>query len=454
MTPAAIRRRQAFFVLLLLAPLVGTVVDGWIRCPPRRLIDLFDDPERLAVEHVAVPLVAATILAGALSLGLWLGRPGVRRWTRSSGRKFALVLGVAAATWTVAEIAARVAESAGGQSGSTVHFGPGPTFDTYHRWLQEGPTPGANDVNRHRFRGPDLSETKPAGTLRVFALGGPNTWLDGLPLEATWPARLGERLTAGIPARRVEVQNASYRHWTSQHSLIYYVGRVQDFDPDIVVQMHGLMDCVYGYYNPETLRHPFDRAYAHNYGPLAHLIKSRYAPEARLTVWDHSRAVWWARQFLRTRLYGPPPPAADDLAVVPPDSQPPGPVPSLWCYERNVRTLATLLAAQGRRLVLVTEPSACPAGEAARAVIRDRFGALYHFESREEVTPDEFLAGLRAFNDATRRLSREVGAPLVDLDAALSGRADCFADPWTLNARGCDQAAERIAQAVQPLILN
>jgi hypothetical protein len=250
----------------------------------------------------------------------------------------------------------------------------------------------------------------------------------------------------------VEAFNAGYEHWTSQHSLINYLGRVQDFNPDYVVVMHAVTDLVYGYYNPKTSRHPFDRAYGHNYGPLAFLVKSRYVPGARISVWDHSRLFWYLRRDLRFAIYGEARRGVDDLRVYPKDTQPPGKYPSLWCYERNIDTLKTLLSIQGPQLVLMTHPTNLPALETAGDAIRARFGELYEFRGDRPVRTADFVEGLKAFNGATRKMARDMNVPLVDLDAKITGRGDLFADPWTLNAAGCEEAARHIADVLLPLI--
>jgi hypothetical protein len=430
----------------------------YLREPPRRWLDRLLTFDAFHVEHVVTPVVATVVLGGVPLAAAWLSRPTSRRRRRAAPallrppQKIALLLAFLFALWLVAEMALRVADRVNGRSDATTVYGPGPDAAHFHRWLQEAPVPGELQVNRERFRGPEIAETKPPGAWRLFTLGGPSTFLADLPYEETYSFLLGQRLAQARPDRKVEVYNAAYRHWTSQHSLIWYVSRIQDFDPDALVQMEGPMDLACGFYNPAASRRPFERSYSHYYGPLAFAAKARLVPQAEAGLLDHSRVFWYMRRGLRFALYGEAPPGADDLRTWPADPPPPGPYPSLWCYERNVRTLAALAGLHGRRLVLLTHPYQAVSGAGGESAIEARFGRLHDFDTGRPVNAAAFDAGLRAFNDATRRLAHEVNAPLVDLDRALSGRPECFSDPWTLNARGCAAAAPLIADVVLPLI--
>lgn len=426
--------------------LVAWWLSGFVRRPPQRLLDRVLNVDTLRVEHAVGFAAACAVLIGIPALAGWISRSG------GPGRRMGLVAAIVVGLWGVGEAAVRIVDARRGRGGHTAHYGPGPDLASYHRWLQEAPTPGVLQVNAERFRGPEITVAKPADTLRVFTLGGAGTFLAHLPYEETWPARLASRLAADRPRWRVEVQNASYTHWTSQHSLIWYLGRVQDFDPDLVTLMHGPMDLGLGFHSPQAGRRPFDWAYGHHYGPLAFMVKARYLPQARPNIWDHSRLFWYARRWMWFAFYDEAPAGVDDLTDPPRESRPPGPIPSLWCYERNVRTLATLVALDGRRLVLLTHPHNVRGDQADGGAIRERFGDLYRFDNGKPVDGVEFAEGLSVFNDTTRRLAAELDAGLVDLDAGMSGRGEWFADPWTLNAEGCRLAAERIAEALLPLV--
>jgi hypothetical protein len=121
----------------------------------------------------------------------------------------------------------------------------------YHHTFQPNSTmrivssiPGEFDVtahiNNYGFRGPDISETKPAGVTRVFIVGDSYTFGVGAEDDQTIPARLQNLLD---PTRKhIEVINVG-RGNTSP--LIYYL-RLRDeipkFKPDFVVMLLDFSD--------------------------------------------------------------------------------------------------------------------------------------------------------------------------------------------------------------------
>jgi hypothetical protein len=448
-TPTCGRRLQVVLTALGLLP-AADLLWSWVREPPTRLLDRLLALDTFHAEHVIVPLAVAAVFAGVPLLARWLSRPGEGR--RSPAAKIAFTLGVLTGVWMAAEITVRAVEAANGRGGPATYYGPGPDLASFHRWVQEAPVPGRLNVNEAGFRGPEVSTAKPPGAWRLFTLGEASTFLADLPFEETYPALLARDLQPTRAGQRIEVYNAAYRTWTSQHSLIWYLGRVQDFQPDCVTVMHGPLDLVYGYYNAATSRRPFERSYVHNYGPLAPAVKARFVPGARASVLDHSRVFWYLRRMLRFAVYAPAPAGVDDPAAPPRDEPPPGRVPSLDCYRRNLRTLATLLAGRSARLVLITHPHNLVAGADGQAAIQTRFGDLRDFQSNRPISAAQFRDDLAEFNQATRDLAAELHVPLVDLDGRLSGRTGLFADPWTPNALGAQAAAELIREAVQPLV--
>lgn len=95
-------------------------------------------------------------------------------------------------------------------------------------------------INRHGFRGSDVTQMKPANTLRIIAMGGSTTFL-GLTDDATYPAYLQRELQSLFPERKIEVLNFGVSGTWSGY-WVKHIDRVIAFEPDIVVHYNAIND--------------------------------------------------------------------------------------------------------------------------------------------------------------------------------------------------------------------
>jgi hypothetical protein len=91
-------------------------------------------------------------------------------------------------------------------------------------------TKNLSTFNNFGFIGRDFAYAKPAGVIRIAALGA-STTADG------YPAMLEEYLNARVAAQsnRFEVMNFGVGYWTSAHVLVNFVLNVVDFAPDYII---------------------------------------------------------------------------------------------------------------------------------------------------------------------------------------------------------------------------
>lgn len=88
---------------------------------------------------------------------------------------------------------------------------------------------------------------KPDDVVRIACLGGSTTM-------QTHPLYMKEYLELDFDDVKYEVMDFGCNSWTSQESLINYLLRVQDFDPDYMILHHGINDMrprVYPKYYPD-----------------------------------------------------------------------------------------------------------------------------------------------------------------------------------------------------------
>ncbi len=267
--------------------------------------------------------------------------------------------------------------------------------------------------NNFGFPGDDFHYAKPAGVLRVAALGG-STTASGYPqmLEDF----LSERGAAGVD--EFEVMNLGIGWYSSAHSLVNFVMNVVDFTPDYAILHHAWND------------HQARNATSGFRGDYAHALKHFHEPEIpdRYLI----RASIWYR-FLKFRVFHEPGWAFLDNATVRterPRSQP------LWAnleelapYRRNLTTIMDLAELRGIRAVLTTMP------HSSDPTIRN---AVY--------SPH-----IAQCNTVVRQLAAEYGERIlfVDLDAMMSQpMAEVFTDVGHVSDEGRAFKAEQIGLAI------
>lgn len=88
--------------------------------------------------------------------------------------------------------------------------------------------------NRHGFRGPEPSLTKPEGIFRIVVIGDSVTMGEGVRVEDAYAARL-ERILQGAGDGRFEVINLGLSGLNLRQSLDYRLRIGLKFDPDLLV---------------------------------------------------------------------------------------------------------------------------------------------------------------------------------------------------------------------------
>ena len=116
-----------------------------------------------------------------------------------------------------------------------------------HHYLNYYPTPNYRNGPRYHnslgYRGPEISETKPAGGYRIVALGGSTTYTEAVKdNKKTFTSQLERILRQQYGRANIEVINAGAGGYNSWESLINLQFRVLDLDPDLIIVYHGTND--------------------------------------------------------------------------------------------------------------------------------------------------------------------------------------------------------------------
>ncbi len=103
-------------------------------------------------------------------------------------------------------------------------------------WVRDDlPNPGLG-INAHGFRHPDVSQRKPAGTWRAFALGDSQTYGAGVDAPEAYPSQAEALLRERAPeGATVELINAGISGYTSLQALRLVQVKLLDWDPDAII---------------------------------------------------------------------------------------------------------------------------------------------------------------------------------------------------------------------------
>jgi lysophospholipase L1-like esterase len=198
--------------------------------------------------------------------------------------------------------------------------------------------------NQFGYRGPEISQKKPKGTIRILAIGASTTYgymLDS-PAQA-WPAQLEKILSKSFSDKKIEVINAGLPGGLSSESLISYLFRDRYFEPDIVVIHNGGNDAAplfYADYQPDySSFRKWDPIGVQVRPAEGYLLKRSF-----LVRWIYS--VWLNDQNLASYIPQPPQwPSNSEMKINIEKNQPIG-------YERYLELLVQQIQRDGAQAVL------------------------------------------------------------------------------------------------------
>jgi len=287
-------------------------------------------------------------------------------------------------------------------------------------------------MNSLGYRSPERPLKRTVGTTRVLCSGGSTTF-DILAANdsKTWPWRLEAKLAERNVS--AEVFNAGFPGWTSQENLISLAIRDLELRPDILILFQGINDL-----QPAAHR-PFDPQYEHGHAEL--VVRSLGFDLRRVPWYEHSVLVEKARDAVFgkrnpwQRLEAPPPTK---------DRMPALPEQAVSVFERNVRSIVTIAAANDIKSVLVTQPLRLRKDhrEADRAYLAQWIRGLL---------PDEAPAQLSRLNDALKKVALTESVIVADAANDIEWSDEDFRDPMHFSPSGSEIFSQYLSRIVANL---
>lgn len=299
----------------------------------------------------------------------------------------------------------------------------------YHPFLQTCRRPDpARGINGWGFRGADIAKQKPAGACRIFLQGDSAFENEWNPYQESLAGVLESRLKARC-ASAIEVQNAAIAWHSTQHALIDYLFRLQEFKPDLVIVCHAMNDLYRGFSAPSVTLDgvPYRSDYSHFWAVLAPVIQEReqgrpweLPPKigklARRYLYSDWRPQPWGGSFWEyfrgTALH------ETEFTEF----------RSLDAFERNLRSIVEIYRLKGSDVILATQPSLYKDAMSEAELRKIGIPQRYVREENRIASIATMKRGMEAFNDVTRRVANELRCGFVDLDFIVPKTSDHFAN--------------------------
>jgi lysophospholipase L1-like esterase len=304
-------------------------------------------------------------------------------------------------------------------------------------------------VNSHGFRGEEITKTKPDGTYRIFVVGGSTVLCDKASYEQSHVRILEKLLQRHYQdTMKIEVMNAGNSWHTSEHSLIKYLFKIKDYDPDLIILWHAIND-LYRSFAPQRLaRREFQTDYSHFWGPFSNIIMEHFDAEAgfypTITLHSHigDRFVHvlktWPYSDIRNAIQARRNREIDVFEF-----------PSRASFTRNLTSLIHIMQDDRVELVLATQPFLynTQLTQAEKQTIW--FPQAFCINKDNEYPSLASMErGMNQFNSETKRIAALHDIPLIDLEPQVPKNHEYFLDDCHYTPKGNQRVAETIFEFV------
>ncbi len=309
------------------------------------------------------------------------------------------------------------------------------------------------EINSFGFRARSMKTAlKPAGTTRIFFLGGSPTQSLFVPEEKTFAGLVEKKLSEAFPSRRFEAINQGISGYLAADSLAVLIYKVLYYQPDIVVVMHGVNDMRYGlttFYDP-IHRDGYDKGlyrpgYVEPFGEsLSKVLKrSLFLTLFKWRIWnrffppeperyktpleDLEEKRLWRRQIPFTT---------------------PHPSKGLEDFIRNLEEMIWIARGHGIRIILMTEPSVYTPSLQPEIENKLWMSLIQRVPPPVNLPTPFLFKEMNRFNDAVRDLAKKEEVELIDLEKNIPKNADYFYDDVHLTELGAEKAAQAIGDSL------
>lgn len=299
------------------------------------------------------------------------------------------------------------------------------------RVLVPGAQVGRIAVNSAGFRGPEIAQPKPDGTLRIAFLGASTTFCAEVSSnDAVWPQLVAEDLRRRFPGVSIDFVNSAVPGYTVDSMRKTLRHRVRPLQPDLIV--------VYEATN-ELSAEVRQRALA------AKVIDS---PVAHEPGWLERHSLLWELVVKNLRVRSAQQkPGATSTRKLEVDASSLG-----GSFREELGLLLREARDAGAHVAVATFATHLRPGQSEEQARRAAVSALVYMPF---MTIDGLLAGYARYNQVIREAARAEGATLIGGEDTIPGDPDHFVDSVHFSDAGSRAMARRVADglAADPAVL-
>lgn len=283
---------------------------------------------------------------------------------------------------------------------------------------------GGITFNSLGFRGPELQQPKPPGTIRLAFLGASTTICAEIAdNDKTWPHLVYQELQTKYPDVRFDYVNGGVSGYGVADSLKNLRYRIAQLEPDIIVIYHAANDFSYNAFVQAksqglvTERPDQDKPWLAHYSLLAHLV------HLNLSIRRNQRVA--ARQLGGTL-------RIDLKELVRP-------------FRRDLDELLAAAKQTGGLVAIATFATHYRRSQSHDEQIAAAATSLYY---SPYMTLDGLMVGFDAYNEAIRHAAHEAGALLIAEENSIPGDSVHFVDSVHFTEAGAVAMARRVSAAL------
>jgi lysophospholipase L1-like esterase len=283
-------------------------------------------------------------------------------------------------------------------------------------------------INSRGFVGPEFDDTKPAGMIRIIALGDSCTFAGGW-YETTYSGMLSAMLNARNPNRRFEVINAGISGYNSEFALARLKDELLSYKPDLVT--------IYIGWNDLMKTNPANGSATGKHTTLWKLLNQSYLVKA------YSKLIFF---YLRPLVIQPN--LEEDIKG---SHVFDGFIPAT--FQTNLEAMAKVLNEQHIQAIIVTLPTVVRSHMTREDLQRNHiffpyFAGAYSLE--------KFLSLHRSYNAVIQNVATRNHIRLIDLDTIFNThhKDEMFQDTMHLSDAGNRLVAVSLLEPIEQVIMG
>jgi len=331
------------------------------------------------------------------------------------------------------------------------------TLNNFDPFLQFRPTESyTSNINSYGFRGEEITKKKPNGTYRIFILCGSTVLNKVTPFEQSAPRILETNLRKTYPDQKIEVLNAGVDGYTSEHSLIQFLFKIKDFDPDLIIMWHGINDWYYSCSPSERARGTFQSDYSHFLSADAAMAYDHFKPQPlisfKLISYDFYfkliKNYWFTdiydrqlQKFLQEGAY-----YSDAYTHKQYDLQS---TPSLESYKRNIKYFIDDAAASKIDLIIGNQPFLYKQNLTKEELSRIQFPIIQCTRNGKYPSIRSVLKTMNEFNENTKDIAALKNTHFIDLESKIPKNLKYFTDDVHYTILGNRKIADSLLQYIK-----